>query len=196
MAAAFAAGSTLFLLGPFPGYLRLVGPQADAITFFVGSVLFTAGGAMQVWLAAAQRRESGAARAAWWTAIVQFAGTLFFNVTTFQALHTQLSNPAYDKLVWRPDAFGSTCFLVSGVIAYAASSRHGWLPARGVRGWWQPGVNLLGCVLFGVAAVAGYVVPATGSMLDLAAANWTTSAGAACFLVCAAAALRPVTRTG
>jgi len=197
MAVAFAAGSSLFLIGPLPGYLALVGPRADAITFFVGSVLFTVGGALQVWLAAAQRRDPSGGRAAWWTATVQFAGTLFFNVTTFHALQTQLSNPAYDKVVWRPDAYGSICFLVSGLIGYVASSRHGWLPARGAPGWWHPGVNLLGCVLFGVAAIAGYVVPTTGSMLDLAAANWTTSAGAACFLACAAAdAYRAVTRTG
>jgi hypothetical protein len=189
MALAFAAGSSCFLVGPLPGYLRLVGPQADAITFFVGSVLFTAGGALQVWLAAPQRRDPAGGRAAWWTATVQSAGTLFFNITTFHALQTQLSNPAYDSLVWRPDAFGSTCFLISGLICYLASSRHGWLPRRARRGWWQPGVNLLGCLLFGVAAIAGYVVPATGSMLDLAAANWTTSAGAACFLVCAMAGL-------
>jgi hypothetical protein len=50
-------------------------------------------------------------------------------------------------------------------------------------------VNLLGCVLFGVAAVAGYVVPAEGSALDLGAANWTTAAGAACFLACAVGTL-------
>ena len=43
----------------------------------------------------------------------------------------------------------------------------------------------LGCVFFGIAAVAGYVVPATGSVLDLAAANWNTCLGAACFLICA-----------
>src|SRR3954449_4280109 len=48
MAPAFAAGSTCFLIGPFPGYLALVGPVADALTFFVGSLLFTAGGALQV----------------------------------------------------------------------------------------------------------------------------------------------------
>ena len=77
----------------------------------------------------------------------------------------------------------------SGLIAYLASPRHGWLPRGGGSGWWEPGVNLLGCVLFGVAAIAGYVLPATGSMLDLAAANWTTSAGAACFLACAVAGL-------
>jgi hypothetical protein len=189
MALAFSAGSLCFLVGPFPGYLALVGPVADTITFFVGSLLFTAGGALQVWLAAPQRGDSRAGRAAWRTAVIQFAGTIFFNVTTLRAMQTTLVDPVYDRLVWRPDAFGSVCFLISGLIAYAASPRHGVLPARGAAGWWQPGVNLLGCLLFGIAAIAGYVVPSTGSMLDLAAANWTTAAGAACFLACAAAGL-------
>ncbi|MGZ6259084.1 MAG: hypothetical protein ACXWQ6_11510 [Candidatus Limnocylindrales bacterium] len=189
MALAFATGSTCFLVGPFPGYLDLVGPVADAVTFFVGSVLFTIGGALQTRLAAPSRREPGSGRAAWWAAVIQSLGTLFFNVTTFRALQVSISSPAYDKLVWRPDAFGSVCFLVSGVIAYRAADRRGWLPVRGPAGWWQPAVNLLGCVFFGIAAVAGYVVPSSGTVLDLAAANWTTSAGAACFLGCAVGGL-------
>ena len=52
MALCFALGSTCFLVGPFPGYVDLVGPGADAATFFAGSILFTAGGALQTWLAA------------------------------------------------------------------------------------------------------------------------------------------------
>jgi hypothetical protein len=188
MALSFALGSACFLLGPFPGYAEIVGDSADAATFFVGSILFTTGGALQSWLAWPDRRSPGGGRAAWWAAIVQSAGTLFFNVTTYQALHTALTSSEYDRLVWRPDWRGSICFLVSGAIAYRASSRdrwRGWLPVRGGSGWWQPGVNLLGCVFFGISAVAGYVVPSTGSMLDLAAANWNTSLGAACFLACA-----------
>jgi hypothetical protein len=59
------------------------------------------------------------------------------------------------------------------------------LPARSGRGWWQPAVNLLGCIFFGISAIAGYVVPSTGSILDQAAANWNTALGAACFLACA-----------
>jgi hypothetical protein len=184
MALCFALGSLCFLIGPFPGYVELVGPGADAVTFFVGSVLFTTGGALQLWL------SLGGPRAGAWSAAVQFAGTLFFNVTTFMAMHTALSNPEYDRLVWRPDAFGSVCFLVSGAIAYVASPRHGWRPVRGARGWWTPFVNLLGCIFFGVSAIAGYVVPKEGSMIDLAAANWNTALGAACFLACALAGLR------
>jgi len=188
MALCFALGSTCFLIGPFPGYVQLVGESADAITFFVGSILFTLGGALQSWLAWPEWRSPGGGRAAWWAAIVQSAGTLFFNVTTYQAMHIALTSPEYNRLVWRPDWRGSICFLVSGTIAYIASSRrgwHGWRPVRGEAGWWQPAVNLLGCVFFGISAVAGYVVPSTGSMLDLAAANWNTSLGAACFLACA-----------
>src|SRR4051812_31295990 len=107
MALCFAAGSACFFVGPFPGYASVVGAAADAVTFFVGSLLFTAGGALQVALA------RGGPRADWWAAVVQSAGTLFFNVTTYQAMDTALSNSDYDRLVWRPDAFGSICFLVS-----------------------------------------------------------------------------------
>jgi YrhK-like protein len=188
MATFFALGSACFLVGPFPGYVQLVGATADAVTFFVGSILFTLGGALQTWLAVVHRDEAGG-RAALWAAAIQSAGTLFFNVTTFRALHTAVSAPDYDRLVWRPDALGSICFLVSGLIAYRASPRRGWRPVTGVSGWWQPAVNLAGCVFFGISAVAGYVVPSKGSMLDLAACNWNTALGAACFLVCALAAL-------
>jgi hypothetical protein len=162
---------------------------SDAATFFLGSILFTTGGGLQTWIAFRDRRSPGAGRAAWWAATVQSAGTVFFNVTTYQALHTSLSDPSYDRLVWRPDALGSICFLLSGGIAYRVSPRNGWLPARGQPGWWEPAVNLLGCVFFGIAAVAGYLVPSTGSMIDLAAANWNTALGAACFLACALATL-------
>ncbi|WP_412750904.1 hypothetical protein [Krasilnikovia sp. M28-CT-15] len=193
MALAFALGSLCFLVGPIPGYAGLVGATADAVTFFVGSVLFTTGGALQVRAAAAGRHEHGPGRAAWWAALIQSAGTVFFNISTFRALQTALSSPGYDRLVWRPDLFGSICFLVSGAVAYRASARHGWLPARGPAGWWQPGVNLLGCVFFGISALAGYVLPATGSMVSETLTNLNTCAGAACFLACALPGLRPGT---
>ncbi|HVE31549.1 MAG TPA: hypothetical protein VNC80_15905, partial [Mycobacteriales bacterium] len=70
MALAFGLGSACFLVGPIPFYPALVGPRADAITFFVGSILFTAGGGLQSWLAAAGRSADAAGRAAWLAAIV------------------------------------------------------------------------------------------------------------------------------
>jgi hypothetical protein len=190
MALFFALGSTCFLIGPFPGYVQAVGDIAASITFFIGSILFTIGGGLQTWLAHPERTARGGGRAAWWTAVIQSAGTLFFNVTTFETLQTAPPSADYDRLVWSPDALGSVCFLVSGAIAYVASPRHGVLPARTRAGWWEPAINLLGCIFFGISAIAGYVVPGTGSMLDLAASNWNTSLGAACFLWCALATLR------
>ena len=180
MAALFAAGSLCFFVGPFPGYVKLVGETADAITFFAGSLLFTGGGLVQTWLAGEGRYAQKGGRAAWYAATIQSVGTVCFNVTTYQAMHTALTNPEYDRLVWRPDAIGSVCFLVSGAIVYRAAERR----------WWQPTVNLLGCVFFGISAVAGYVVPSKGSVLDLAAANWNTCLGAACFFACAVGTLR------
>ena len=177
MALSFALGSACFLIGPFPGYVQLVGASADAVTFFAGSILFTLGGALQSWLAWPVRRSQDGGRAAWWSAIIQSAGTLFFNVTTYQAMHTALTSPDYDRLVWRPDWRGSICFLVSGVLAYAVAG------PRWTRDWWIAAVNLAGCVAFGISALAGYVVPSTGSALDLAAANSWTALGALCFLV-------------
>ncbi len=178
MALCFALGSLCFVLGPLRFYADLVGPEADAATFFVGAILFTAGGALQVRLAWPTRRDG-----MWWAAVVQSAGTLLFNVSTSLALSTTLADPEYDRLVWRPDAFGSACFLISGWIAWRAT------PADHTQRW-EAAVNLLGCVLFAISAVAGYVVPDHGSELDLAAANWSTAAGAACFLACAVATLR------
>src|SRR5690348_16235330 len=63
MALCFAVGSLCFLVGPFPGYEQLVGAQATGVTFFVGSIFFTAGGALQTALAYPDRRAPGAGRA-------------------------------------------------------------------------------------------------------------------------------------
>src|SRR5271157_5933419 len=79
MALYFALGSTCFLIGPFPGYASLVGDAADAVTFFVGSLLFTAGGVLQSAIALPERRMPGGGRPAFWAAVIQSAGTLFFN---------------------------------------------------------------------------------------------------------------------
>ena len=47
------------------------------------------------------------------------AAGIDFNVSTFHAMQTGLDTNEYSRLVWTPDALGSICFLVSGVIAYA-----------------------------------------------------------------------------
>jgi hypothetical protein len=167
----FAIGSACFLVGPIPGFVELVGSRVDAIVFFVGSLFFTSAALLQL-------LHSGAGLDRW-SCVTQFVGTLFFNVSTFHALQTGLDATEYNRLVWRPDWRGSICFLVSGVLAYIAV-RH---VAHRATEWRIAVINLAGCVAFGISAVAGYVVPSTGSALDLAAANAFTALGALCFLV-------------
>lgn len=169
----FALGSTCFLVGPFPGFVELVGSKVDGIVFFVGSIFFTSAATLQF-------LDGGLylpRRVDWWSNAVQLVGTLFFNVSTFHALQTGLDANEYDRLVWTPDWRGSICFLVSGVLAYAVAERH-W-----TRAWWIAFVNLLGCIAFGLSAVMAYVVPSTGSTVDLAGANAFTSLGALGFLI-------------
>jgi YrhK-like protein len=98
-------------------------------------------------------------------------GTLLFNISTFDAMQDGVSTQQENRLVWTPDVVGSACFLVSGALAYRVAAGPGLRPARLDREWTMAAVNLVGCVLFGVSAVASYVVPSRGSILDLAAAN-------------------------
>ena len=208
IAVLFAAGSTCFLVAPFPAFLQLVGPVADAVVFFVGSVLFTSAAALQ-WLetintdrdpaqAAGQRLKVltfEPRRIDWWSSGVQLLGTLFFNATTFRALQTGIESPSYDRLVWRPDALGSICFLVSGYLAYVEVAGH----LLGRPRWTLESaivtVNLLGCLAFGVSAVASYVVPTTGNEVNLALVNSFTALGALCFLIGAVLLLPEGART-
>jgi hypothetical protein len=191
----FAIGSTCFLVGPFPGFVELVGSAADAIVFFVGSIFFTSAAFLQ-WLETINadrgpERERRRLRIVsfephridWWVCGVLLVGTLFFNVTTFQALQSGLDANSYDKLVWRPDAVGCICFLVSGYLGYAEVCGNAfWTRRRGLD-WKIAAWNLVGCVAFGIAAIASYWVPSEGSVWHLAAANAFTAFGGLCFLV-------------
>ena len=179
MAVLFAAGSACFVVASIPGFVQLVGSRLDAIIYFVGSILFTSAATIQ-WLAGRglpfELRGLG-----WWSNTVQLVGTVYFNFTTFRALQTGLDANEYDKLVWTPDALGSVCFLVSSYLACVEISGLSARPRR-TRDSAIATVNLVGSVAFGIAAVASYVVPDTGSALDLAGANIFTALGGLCFL--------------
>jgi hypothetical protein len=178
IAAGFGIGSVCFLIGPLPGVVQLIGSGPDAALFFLGSIFFTLAAGLELRQATLRRGARFGRDGAWWSAAIQFVGTLLFNIDTFDATRTGFSVEQDNRLIWAPDAIGSACFLVSGVLAYRIAARGG----EHDHAWRMAAVNLAGCVLFGISAVASYFVPATGSILDLAAANWGTSLGAACFL--------------
>lgn len=193
--ALFAVGATCFLVAPFPGFEQLVGSGADGMVFFVGSIFFTSAAALQ-WLETINADPGPGIphgrlrvvsfeprRIDWWSSGVQLAGTVLFNVNTFHALQAGLDAEAYDRLVWTPDAIGSACFLVSGYLAYVEAAGGLLWTANRTLEWKIAAVNLLGCIAFGISAIAAFWVPSQGTLVDLAAANVFTAVGGACFLV-------------
>jgi len=194
----FAIGSLCFLVGPFPGFIRLVGSGADGVVFFVGSIFFTIAATLQYLEAAnadrgparhGERRrmrllawEPG--RIDWWSTTIQLAGTVLFNISTYDAMQAGLDAMSTNRLVWAPDLLGSACFLVSGYLAYVETCGALFRSPRpfGIEGK-ITFVNLAGCVAFGVSGIASYIVPSTGDVLSLAAANFMTALGALGFLV-------------
>ncbi len=192
----FAIGSLGFAVGALPAYAEAVGTGYDNLTFFVGSIFFTSAAFLQYvqvattgWRGEAAPRGGPSAllvyepdRIDWWAAIVQLAGTLFFNLSTGHALSKGLAGPtAVNHAIWRPDALGSVCFLVSSFLAWAEVC-HGaaaWRPR--LVSWWIALLNLAGSLAFGASAIASKVEP-SGNLRSAALTNLGTFVGAICFL--------------
>src|SRR5256885_15964822 len=92
----FMVGSACFAIASLPFAASVAGTGADGITYFTGSVFFTAA-------AFEQLRACGPLRIEWWASAIQLAGTIFFNVNTFNAMLSGLSGHRTDLLVWAPD---------------------------------------------------------------------------------------------
>jgi hypothetical protein len=191
IAVLFAVGSFLFALGTVPAYVQAVGITPDAVTYFVGSIFFTSAG----FLTYREAVDAGSlpgphrrvfvrqrGRIDWWSSGVQLVGTLFFNISTANAIRVGLSATAARHPVWRPDALGSICFLVASALAWLEVSHRWWSWRPSSWSWWIAGLNLIGSIAFGVSAVAAFVVPSTGQLWSSPVANFGTFVGALCFL--------------
>jgi hypothetical protein len=192
----FAVGSICFGVGAAPGYVDAAGVAIDAVTFFVGSLFFTvAAGLQYLEVANAPAPSSAGAvkqrwrllcwapqRVEWWATLVQLAGTLLFNLSTYNALHENLSTSEANRLVWRPDALGSICFLVASGLAWAEAGEGLWSWRPRDLSWRITALNLAGSIAFGASAVASHIVPATDQPRNVALMNLGTFVGAICFL--------------
>jgi hypothetical protein len=195
----FAVGSACFVLGSVPAYVDAVGGTADAITFFVGSLFFTTASFAQLVQAQSpamtgvdqvQQHVPAAVRLrawlprdrGWCAAATQFPGTLFFNSSTFAALAHNATVSEENQQVWRPDMYGSTLFLVASAYGILALGGHVLRIAARSPDWWIAWLNMLGSVLFMASALASYVVPSTGDLVDEDVAVAGTLLGAVCFL--------------
>ena len=177
MAVLFAGGSACFVVASLPGFVQLVGSEVVGVVYFVGSLQFTAAAAIQ-WLVTIRRLGLN-----WWSGGIQFVGTLLFNRNTYNAMQAGLDANSYDRLVWTPDVLGSICFLIASYLAYAQACGGFVRRPRRDRSSVMATLNLAGSVAFGIAAIAAYWVPTSGSVLDLAAANGFTALGGLCFLI-------------
>ena len=130
IAAGFAVGSACFFIGPFPGFVQLVGPGADGVVFFAGSIFFTFAASLELREGTLRRGRRWGGDASWWSAAIQFVGTLLFNVNTFDAMQDGLSTQQENRLIFAPDLLGSGCFLISGALAYRVASGPRLRPVR------------------------------------------------------------------
>jgi uncharacterized membrane protein YgdD (TMEM256/DUF423 family) len=198
----FIIGAGLFVLGSVPAYVNAVGATADSVTYFVGSIFFTAASFAQLqqsqtpamtdvdaesqYLAAAVRFRAWLPHDRnWLAAITQFPGTLCFNISTLAALAHNVTVNQEDRRIWRPDLYGSTLFLVASILAILAVGRLLSVRPHSFP-WWIVWLNMIGSILFMGSALASYVLPTTGEYINSRVSIIGTLLGAACFLIGAA----------
>jgi hypothetical protein len=202
IAALFMTGSFIFAIGSFPLYSQKVDPGIVGVTFLVGSIMFTAAAYsafFQVINDADHAVGSGRfrywawqpGRTLWWAAIVQLAGTLFFNASTFRAMIDGLSTEQTNRLIWAPDFFGSTCFLIASHLGWVYVCTRVWCIRRDDPDWWSALLNYVGSILFMLAAIASFTLTTTGDEINTTIVNSGTFAGAGCFFVGAYLLLSP-----
>ncbi|MFI5895232.1 hypothetical protein ACIA5D_34545 [Actinoplanes sp. NPDC051513] len=199
IASLFILGSACFVVGSVPAYADAVGGVADGLTYFVGSLFFTSASFLQL-LQAQTPSMTGVDEQQqntpepvtmwrrlphdrdWLAAITQFGGTLAFNVSTLAALARNASVREQDRHVWRPDAVGSTLFLVASAFGILAIGTFwSWQPRS--LPWLIAWLNMIGSVLFMLSVLAAFVLPSTGEVLAVRIDVAGTLLGALCFLI-------------
>lgn len=194
----FAVGASLFavasvfVLAPQLAARMAMTSTSPNVVYFAGSIPFTVAAYLQLFQAAnADKLSSGRAilvgwrpgDLGWLSCLLQFLGTLLFNLNTFDAMIPSLTWFDQDLLVWVPDFVGSVLFLASGYLAFIEASHAYWSWQDRSISWWVVFINLLGCLGFMVAAVLSIVLPndTNNTMTTIAVAF--TLQGAICFLV-------------
>lgn len=190
----FMIGSALFALGAFPPYADATDPRVVGVTYFVGSLFFTSAGYLQFVQTINAPTEMNATshgrtrllawqpgRIDWWAAAVQSIGTLLFNASTFHAMDSAFSVSQQDRLIWAPDMLGSIAFMIASTLAWVEVCHRWWRWDPGDTPWRIVALNLAGSIAFQISAIAAFVRPATGELVNLPIANLGTFVGAVGF---------------
>jgi hypothetical protein len=188
----FMVGSFCFALGAAPLFSSAAPASVCGVVFFVGSLFFTSAGYSQFVQAINPSdgdRPPGRRRlldwqptnAGWWAAGVQSIGTLWFNINTFEAMKSGFDVHQQNLRIWTPDFVGSICFLVASEIALWVVCHRAVCVQRNSTDWWISSINMVGSIFFMASALAAFVLPDTGNLVDATLANTGTFLGALCF---------------
>ena len=183
--------------GPAPGYLAWVGFRADAITFFVGSIFFTAPRCCSTSRspAAPDRRPerqrlrptSDSRHRTVSHRLVGRGGATRRDVLLqrddIRGIEHESRRGQAQHRIWTPDVLGSICFLVASELAFAEVGHRlvSWYRTTGRGGSRRSTCSVP--LAFGVSAIASFVLPTTGEPASLLLTNLGTFVGAICFLV-------------
>ena len=202
VATLFVLGSACFVLGSIPVYVSTVAGLVDGITYFIGSIFFTSASLLQLLQAQSppmtqleRARDNRPESLTWWrplpqerswlAAVAQFAGPVLFNLSTAAALVRNATVQEQDRNVWRPDLFGSILFLVASTFGILALGRFWSLRPRSLP-WQIAWFNMVGSIFFMASALASFVLPSSGEVINTRVTVAGTMLGALCFLIGAA----------
>ncbi len=188
----FIAGSILTLWPSFDQSIALLPSQV----FFIGSLPFTCAAYLQFHQAVnatdfplsepppIQNKLFGCrpTEIGWWSCLLQFLGTLLFNLSTYSAMNESLGWVSQDVWVWTPNMVGSILFLASGYLAFAETCHayFRWLP--GNLSWCVVALNLVGCIGFLTSAFLAVLVSDATPTIRFEVSVWFTLLGAVGFL--------------
>jgi hypothetical protein len=195
IAALFMVGSFLFALGSFPPYAQLIDARLVGATFVLGSLFFTSAAYSQLLETINARNGPGDDPSSkirfwaseprsmlWWAALIQFAGTLFFNANTIDAMVETFTTEQTNRLVWAPDFFGCIAFLVASHLFWLTVCHRLWCVHADDPNWWGSLLNYVGSGFFMASALASFTLKTTGEVINITVVNIGTFVGAVCFL--------------
>lgn len=199
----FALGASLFALASIftlaPALARWCSLDSTGISaiYFAGSIPFTTAAYLQLYQAANAGEfpsgDSTSSRRAyfgwkpqdigWLSAALQFAGTILFNINTFDAMNPSPNWFGQDLTIWAPNLIGSILFLASGYLAFIETCHAYWAWNPCNVSWDVVFANLFGCVGFMASALFAVALPQQSSIETMTLSVIFTLLGAIGFFV-------------
>jgi hypothetical protein len=207
----FMVGAACFAVASIPAIADLISAAAVGAIYFVGSIFFTTAGAMQ-FFSSTRARDRLASLIQLVGTVFFNVNTFLALLDAIEPTDRDLliwAPDALGSIAFLVSSGIAQLVALDDVragIGRAAQSRRrrgGWpSPLQRLRfalrrEWrraradlrsdevWIAAINLAGSIAFGISAVAAYVVPDTGEVVNAAAVSTWTLAGALCFFVAA-----------